>query len=318
MVAPRRLGGGRDEGRVERAAEALGGVLGGAERRPHDLHVAAQGAIRPQRRARPVDVGELLQDAADRLDGGGARRRDGGRVGEQLVDLAGHADREAEPAGEEVAHRLGAGRRWRGRLDVHLRRVDERPRRRVALEVEELQGHLHPALAVGDRVVHLLHQRRPAATEALDDDELPQRPGAVEGVVGEQGRQVEQLAHRAGLGQGDAADVVVDVEVGVVDPRRRREVDGRRLDPPAQAGHGPGRLLHPGPQGVEVRRAVEHRHRRERRGQVGVLVDPPHQPLGVGHPAVIAHRRMIPQRSVGPSPGPARTARRVSGGWTCA
>ena len=87
-------------------------------------------------------------------------------------------------------------------------------------------------------------------------------------VVDEQRGEVEQLAHRARLGQRDAADVVVDVEVGVVDPRRRRQVHRGRLDPPPQPRHGPRRPLHPGPQGVEVRRAVEHRDGAERRGEV--------------------------------------------------
>ena len=52
----------------------------------------------------------------------------------------------------------------------------------VAVEVEVLQRHAHAALAVGDRVVHLRHQRRLAAAQPLDDGELPQRPGAIERV----------------------------------------------------------------------------------------------------------------------------------------
>ena len=56
----------------------------------------------------------------------------------------------------------------------------------------------------------------------VDDDELPQRAGALERVERDQRGQVEQLAQRARLGQGDVADVVVDVEVGIVDPHRRR------------------------------------------------------------------------------------------------
>ena len=69
--------------------------------------------------------------------------------------------------------------------------------------------------------------------------ELPQRPGAFERVGGDQRRQVEELAHRPRRGKGDPAHVEVDVEVRVVDPRRGREVDGRRLDPPPQPGHRP-------------------------------------------------------------------------------
>ena len=54
----------------------------------------------------------------------------------------------------------------------------------------------------------------------------------------------------ARLGQGDVADVVVDVEVGVVDPQRRREVDRRRLDPLPQPGDVPRR---PAPSGARRR-----------------------------------------------------------------
>ena len=67
-----------------------------------------------------------------------------------------------------------------------------------------------------------------------------------------------------GLGQGDAPDVDVDVEPGVVGPHRRRQVDRRRLHAPTQAGDVPGRPLHARPQAVEVGRAVDHRDRPER------------------------------------------------------
>ena len=96
----------------------------------------------------------------------------------------------------------------------------------VALEVEVLQRHLHAALAVGDRVVHLLDERRLAAAQPSMTRELPQRAGAVERVGGDQRGQVEELAHRSRLGQRDAADVEVDVEVGVVDPRRGERLTG--------------------------------------------------------------------------------------------
>ena len=161
--------------------------------------------------------------------------------------------------------------------------------RRVAVEVEERQRHLHAALAVGDRVVHLLHERGLAAAQALDDGELPQRPHPVEAVVDEQRGEIEQLAHRTRLGERDPPDVVVDVEVRIVDPRRSRQVDGRRLHPPAQPRHRPRRPLHPRPEDVEVGRPVEHGHGAERRAEVRILVDPPHQPFGIRHLAVVAH-----------------------------
>ena len=155
--------------------------------------------------------------------------------------------------------------------------------------------HLHATDSVGDRVVHLLHERRLATAQPLDDGELPQRAGAVERVDHGQRRQVEQLAQAPGLGQGDPANVVVDLEVRVVDPERRREVGRGRLHTPPEPWHGGDRPFHPRPEPVEVRRAIEHRDAPERRRQVGVLLEAPHQPLGVAHPPFVGvgHRSSI-------------------------
>ena len=131
-------------------------------------------------------------------------------------------------------------------------RIEGRWFGRVAFEVEELQRQLHCPFAVGDRVVHLLDQGRLAAAKAVDDHELPQRAGAVERVAGDQAGQVEQLAHRAGLGQGDVADVVAQVEVAVGHPRRRGEVDGRRLHPLAQSLDRVDGAFHAPQEAVEV------------------------------------------------------------------
>jgi hypothetical protein len=97
-----------------------------------------------------------------------------------------------------------------------------------------------------------------AATQAIDDDELPQRPGAVERVARDEAGQIEQLAHRARLGQCHPAHVVAEVEVGVVDPHRRAQVHRRRLHTLAQARHRVGGALHAAQEHVEVRRLVEH------------------------------------------------------------
>ena len=186
-----------------------------------------------------------------------------------------------------------APRRWHDGLDGLA--FDGRRIGRVAIEVEVLQRHLHPALTVGDRVVHLRDERRLAPAQALDDGELPQRTRPVERVERDQRPQVEQLAHRPRLGQRDAPHVDVDVEPGVVGPCRCGQVDRRRVDPPPQAWDVPGRPLHARPQAVEVGRTVEHRDRPERRREVGVLLQAPHQPLGIGHLALVAHRPILAQ-----------------------
>ena len=275
-----------------------------------------QRPLRPQRRARLVDVGELRHDPPHGVSGGGARRRHLGRVGEQIAELAQHADRHAQAAGQEVAHRLRPG--WFGYflgLDVLI--GDRRRFRSVTFEVEELERQLHAAFAVGDRVVELLDQRRAAFAQTVDQDELPQRTGPVERVGGDQRGEVEQLAHGTGLRQREVADVVVQIELRIVDPERRVEVCRRGLHALAQAGDHVHRTVHSTAQVVEFDLAIEDRHVAERRREVRILLEAPHQPLGVGHPPVepggISHRpEATPRHAIGPRPPAVRTGLRMA------
>ena len=160
------------------------------ERCPGNLQPAAHRAVGPQRRAGGVGVRQLGECATEpvhgRRSGGGDRRR----VGEQLADLAGDADRQAERGVDEpsiVSTGFGGGAgagswavdRAAGGLGG------------VAGQVDVLHRHAHAVDPVGDRVVHLRHQRRLAAFQPLDDEELPQRAGAVERVEDEQAGEVE-------------------------------------------------------------------------------------------------------------------------------
>ena len=109
------------------------------------------------------------------------------RVGQQVADLLGDAERQAEPRRDEVpsaprcrsspassAARCGRGRWHRAGA------------RRITLEVEVLQRQFDAAFAVGDRVVHLLDDGRLAAAHPLDDRELPERTGPVERIGDDQ------------------------------------------------------------------------------------------------------------------------------------
>ena len=107
--------------------------------------------------------------------------------------------------------------------------------------------------------------------------------------------EVEQLALGARRGQRDVAQVVVDVEVGVVVPLGRGEAAERGDDPLVQAGDA-------------VDHAARRRRRRrsmsagwsrmrdaaERRAQERVLLDVPHHRLDVGHAPVAAHLALAP------------------------
>ena len=61
--------------------------------------------------------------------------------------------------------------------------------------------------------------------EALDDVHLPQRAAPVERTAGDVTGDVGQLVVAAGRGGGDAPQVVVEVEVGVLDPHRVVEIE---------------------------------------------------------------------------------------------
>jgi len=84
--------------------------------------------------------------------------------------------------------------------------------------------------AVDGGMVCLLQQRVAArchaldVVEALDDVHLPQRPAEVELARVEASRLDAQLAPVAWLGQGDVANVELEVEVAVLDPVRVVEV----------------------------------------------------------------------------------------------
>jgi hypothetical protein len=86
--------------------------------------------------------------------------------------------------------------------------------------------------AVDRAVVHLGDHADVAVGEPLDHVELPQRPRPVEGGGGDLGRQLGELAHAAGARGTDAADVEVEVEVGVLDPDGVTQPE-RHLDDPA-------------------------------------------------------------------------------------
>ena len=62
------------------------------------------------------------------------------------------------------------------------------------------------------------HAGDETSLEALDDVDLPQRPGAVEGLAEHFSGVSRQLGRTARRWQGTPAQVMVDVEVGIFDP----------------------------------------------------------------------------------------------------
>ena len=158
------------------------------------------------------------QDLARAAQGGAEAAHDLPRAGGALA--------------QGVAEQLQVGRLRPGRP---LRR----PRRRVLrlrLEVEEHRGDVDAGDAVDERVVALADDREAVAVEALDQPQLPERLRAVE-LLGEDPRgEVAQLLLGARRRQRGLAHVVVEVEVGVVDPDRAALLEGHLAQLLAEAG----------------------------------------------------------------------------------
>src|SRR5690606_9751894 len=95
-------------------------------------------------------------------------------------------------------------------------------------DVQQDRGQVHSRQAVDHAVVDLGDDREPALGQALDHPQLPQRLGAVELLGDDAPRQLLQLIVGAGSGEAGVAYVVVEVDVVVVDPNRRRRVGDER------------------------------------------------------------------------------------------
>ena len=107
-------------------------------------------------------------------------------------------------------------------------------------------------------MVHLGHQRRPLALEPLDHVHLPQRSVGVELAAHHAGDEGVELGLAAGRRQAGPAQVVVEVEVGIVDPHRVVQSEGHPQGPLAQRGDQVEALLnHPADLRVPGRRREE-------------------------------------------------------------
>ena len=153
------------------------------------------------------------------------------------------------PGHRRLAHQLEAARDVLVDRSGRIGDVGGSGRRRGRLEVEEHREQRGAGHPVHGGMVHLGDDGDALVGQALDDPHLPQRLGPVELVTGDVAGQVGQLAQAAGTGHGRPPHVVVDVEVGVVDPHRMAQAE-RDLDqpPPEDRGAGdPGGdgLLHP-------------------------------------------------------------------------
>jgi hypothetical protein len=217
-----------------------------------------------------------LVRAADEFAGKGARRRlqRGPAARQRLGDAqreGGDIESGAQQQAEVARRRLGEPGRGR------------RGRRRIGREVVQQRGDL-VALGDIDRGVVDLEQHGEAAdrqveeaVEPLDHVHLPQRTVEIEGAgVDARGLDAE-LAPVTGLGQGDVAHVVFDVEVLVLDPVGIVEVERHAQDLLAEHRQ----LAEPA---FDMGQDLLEAHLAARRG--GLVVDVQQGDVGIGVSAV--------------------------------
>ena len=116
-----------------------------------------------------------------------------------------------------------------------------------------------------------------SALESLDEGGGPQRPGDVQRRLQHHLGEVEDIAQGAGFGHPDAADVEVEVEVGIDHPARRSGGQGRHDHLLAEAQHPAGSVLEAGPVLLEVGRTIEDLHRQDSRAGAGIGLAAVHQ-----------------------------------------
>ena len=237
---------------------------------------------------------ELVAHLADRAHGAGCGVAGAEWIGAPHPELADHAPGDAGLAPRRVGHAPGdrAEELWHAARPLLIRfggagddgvEIDRRRIRRLPGRLDVRLGQAPGADAVGDGVVDLPHQRPAAALHAFDDVEHPQRAGPVVWVLVDRRDQVEQLPLRSRRGEGETAEVVVEVELRIGTPHGGSEAADAGRHPLTQAGHvghGRGDLA---AEVLEVERPVEQHQRAAARVQPWVLLDVPHQRLGVGH-----------------------------------
>ena len=296
----RTLGQSGEEDVVERCANHPASCLEVVDLDPHVFKAPMTGAIRPQAR-----TGFLARPRRDHLSNSGRSKRCGrlgpldgaARIGRphryfpgdsaSNADVASHqmtcgVSSGTDKARREIAARLlGRSTRDRGGNDAF--EVDLGGRRRVSIDALVELCHAHLADAVGDHVVDEGPDRPSPAFEPADRDETPERASAIERLHVERRRQVEQGPLVARCGQFDAAHVIVEVELGVRHPCRRRQASQTGHDSLIELGHRSDGVAQVEPEALGIDGPIEDGERRTARVEPRVLFDVPHERLVLAH-----------------------------------
>ena len=153
------------------------------------------------------------------------------------------------------------------------------------VDVKEVGEDLHRSDPIGDGVMHLHDDGALAVFEPLDHVHLPQWAGPVESLHGDRVGEIQQVPHRPGSRRTAKAQVVREVEVGVRLPAGRRDRTRWGVYPLTKAGYDPGQPVDRADDPVPIKGAVVHADHDDGRTQERVLLDGPHESVGIAHAA---------------------------------
>ena len=199
-------------------------------------------------------------------------------------------------AGAAFDQRLGQELGIRG-LRVREPRLGRPGGLGLSVEVEEDRCYVNSGDAVDQAVVGLGDDREATSLDAVHQPDLPHRLAAVEPLREDPRRERSQLLLAARGREGGMADVVVEVQVGIVDPHGTTLAEGDEAQLLAEARHqvkprgdviaevlvGRGRALEQG--------GRAHVHVGGARLQVEKGGVQPAQPVPVGHDRIISRTR---------------------------
>ena len=203
------------------------------------------------------------------------------------------------------------GIQWRDRLRCIRQRAKVGC---LIAEIEESRGEHHASDAIGDGVMELEHDRCAVAVETGGHGQFPERAIAVKVLFRCALRDAQRAREVLFAGrEGDPAQVVVEIEVGIRDPARRDERHRIADDALSQLGHDPGEALHPLGEGMAVGHRLGGHHCDDDRSQQRIVLDAPHDGVEGAHALVLAHLRSLPVLPVWGSPDRSARIRPVRG-----
>jgi hypothetical protein len=221
------------------AGDRQGDVVDGAAESVLDQFEVVEGPARPGEAAVGADVavegdpgGRLGQVPADLPEADDPVRRAShslARVPGGVPEPAQGASEHAEEAARREAEEAGAGRR-----PLRLPGLFGANDLVFGLDVEEEHADVGRRDSVRHRVVGLVDDPEAVVLEPVGQPQLPERLGSVQRRRQVGPDQLVELRVGPGGGQSDVPDVPGDVEVGVIHPHRRPQMEGRNGEPLAQ------------------------------------------------------------------------------------